>query len=110
MCFKRKTQQDTPEETQEVKTVKILDPRGMIRTDIEYIRQYLPKVGWQKDSTLEEIAYNQGQHDLLHFIETKVVGRRMNSGPQTPKAQRAATERSRKSIPTGKKQAAPTTN
>ena len=101
MCFKRKTEKVIVNVPQEItKTVKVLDPRGMIRNDIEFIRKHLPTVGWQKNSTLEEIAYNQGQHDLLHFIETKVVGRRMDSGPLTPKTQRQAKKGSRESVPT----------
>lgn len=62
------------------KEVRILDPRGMIRNDIEFIRSKLLPVQWKKGATLEEIAYHQGQHDLLKFIEDKVIGRRLDNG------------------------------
>jgi len=55
-----------------------LDPRGLIRNDIEYIRNKLLPVEWKAGMTMEEIAYRQGQQDLLKFIETKVVGRRLS--------------------------------
>lgn len=55
-----------------------LDPRGLVRNDIEYIKSKLQDVHWKPGMTLEEIAYVQGQHDLLKFIETKVIGRRLN--------------------------------
>ena len=55
-----------------------LDPRGLVRNDIEFIRSKLLPVEWKADITLEEIAYRQGQQDLLKFIEQKVVGRRLN--------------------------------
>ena len=55
-----------------------LDPRGLIRNDIEFIRSKLQPVEWKAGMTMEEIAYRQGQQDLLKFIETKVVGRRIN--------------------------------
>jgi len=57
-----------------------LDPRGLVRQDIAFIRSKLPRLGWQQGDTLEGIAYRQGQHDLLVFIETKVIGRRTNDG------------------------------
>jgi hypothetical protein len=60
------------------KEVRILDPRGMIGTDIKFIQSKLPQLCWQKGMSLEEIAYIQGQHDLLKFIEQKVVGRRLS--------------------------------
>jgi len=66
----------------DIKTVEVevvrLDPRGLIRNDIEYIKSKIAPVEWKKGMSLEEIAYQQGQHDLLRFIETKVVGRRLN--------------------------------
>ena len=55
-----------------------LDPRGLIRNDIEFIRSKLLPVEWKTEITMEEIAYRQGQQDLLKFIEQKVVGRRLN--------------------------------
>ena len=55
-----------------------LDPRGLVKNDIAFIRSKLLPVEWKTDMTIEEIAYRQGQHDLLKFIEQKVVGRRLN--------------------------------
>ena len=55
-----------------------LDPRGLIKNDIEFIRSKLLPVEWNSDMTMEEIAYRQGKYDLLKFIEQKVVGRRLN--------------------------------
>ena len=73
---KSSTPPTSPPETIEV--VK-LDPRGMIRNDIEYIKNSLPKLGYVKGDSLTDVAYKQGQWDLLRFIETKVVGRRISS-------------------------------
>lgn len=53
-----------------------LDPRGLVRNDIAFIRKNLPVVRWYQGISLEEVAYNQGMHDCLKFIEEKVVGRR----------------------------------
>ena len=55
-----------------------LDPRGLVRNDITFIRSKLLPVEWKANMTIEEIAYRQGQHDLLKFIEQKVVGRRID--------------------------------
>lgn len=58
------------------KEITILDARGMIKNDIEFIRKHLVPVEWKPGMSMEQIAYAQGQKDLLIFIETKVVGRR----------------------------------
>ena len=55
-----------------------LDPRGLIRNDIEFIRSRILPVEWKPGMTLEEVAFRQGQHELLRFIEQKVVGRRLS--------------------------------
>ena len=55
-----------------------LDPRGLIKNDIAFIKSKLLPVEWKADITMEEIAYRQGQQDLLKFIEQKVVGRRLS--------------------------------
>lgn len=55
-----------------------LDPRGSTRTDLEYIRKHTRPVHWTEGDTLETVAYRQGQADLIKFIETKVLGRRLN--------------------------------
>lgn len=54
-----------------------LDARGLVKNDIEFIRKHIAPVEWKAGNSLEEMAYKQGQHDLLLFIETKVVGRRL---------------------------------
>ena len=59
------------------KEVVKLDPRGLVKNDIEFIRSKLQAVEWKPNMTMAEIAYLQGKHDLLKFIETKVVGRRL---------------------------------
>lgn len=82
-------------------TITVLDPRGMIHTDIEFIRRHIPKVHWREGMTLEQVAYHQGQHDLLEFIATSVVGRRLDNGPLTPKATKEATGRRKKGIRAG---------
>lgn len=46
-----------------------LDPRGLIKTDLLYFRNLINKVKWTPDTSIEEIAYAQGQHDVLDFIE-----------------------------------------
>lgn len=54
-----------------------LDPRGLIKTDILYFRNHLPPVKWAPDTSIEELAYAQGQHDVLDFIErTLTKGKR----------------------------------
>ena len=72
MCFRKREKEVVTEE------VTRLDPRGMIRTDIQFIKRHLPDLGWVKGDTIEEVSYKQGQHDLLRFIEQKVVGRRLD--------------------------------
>ena len=72
---------DDPDQVKDLvkeKEVRVLDPRGMILNDIKFIRTKIPTLCWQKGMSLEELAYVQGQHDLLKFIETKVIGRRVN--------------------------------
>ena len=58
------------------KEVVKLDPRGLVRNDLEFIRSRILPVEWKPGITMEEIAYRQGQHELLKFIEAKLVGRR----------------------------------
>ena len=59
------------------KEVVRLDSRGLITNDIEFIKKHIPPVEWKKGLSLEDIAYRQGQWDLLRFIEEKVAGRRL---------------------------------
>lgn len=60
-----------------------IDPRGFIHKDIQFIRQRLPRVGYQKGDTLEDIAHRQGFHDCLEFIENHVIGRGSDHGDPT---------------------------
>jgi hypothetical protein len=53
-----------------------IDPRGFIPQDIKLIRQHLPRLGYQTGDTLEDVAYRQGFHDLLLYIETRIIGRK----------------------------------
>ncbi len=73
----------TPEPAQEVEEPgPQLDPRGLVRTDIRYIRERILRgqpAGWRKGMTLEEVAYVQGMHDMVHLIETKVIGRKTDA-------------------------------
>lgn len=57
-------------------TVLSADPRPLGRADCEWIRQnLLRRAGWQSGMSLEEVAHQQGMHDLLELIETKVLRR-----------------------------------
>lgn len=55
-----------------------LDPRGLVRNDIKFIRAKVPAPMWSKGTTIEQVAYAQGQQDLIQFIETRVIGRRVD--------------------------------
>jgi hypothetical protein len=69
-----------PQVRVEVKTITEvqLNPRGLIRTDIDFIKKQLPTVHWKPGDSLQDVAYRQGQADLLHFIENTVIGRRIS--------------------------------
>ena len=55
-----------------------LDPRGLVYTDMKYIEKHVPPVHYSKEMTLEEVAYQQGQHDMVSFIKNNVIGRRLD--------------------------------
>ena len=57
---------------------KKLDPRGLVRNDLAFIRSKVPAPQWKPDTTIQQVAYAQGQQDLIVFIETRVVGRRVD--------------------------------
>jgi hypothetical protein len=59
-----------------------IDPRGFIQKDILFIKQRLPRFGYQPGDSLEDVAYRQGFHDLLLFIEQSVIGRKSDHGSQ----------------------------
>ena len=64
---------------QKVITEERLDPRGLVRNDIKFLNSKVPPVSWKADTTIEEVAYAQGQQDLIRFIETRVIGRRTDA-------------------------------
>ena len=53
-----------------------LDPRGLVRNDVKYMRSKVPTPSWKPGATIQDIAYAQGQQDMITFIETRVIGRR----------------------------------
>ena len=55
-----------------------LDPRGLVRNDMKFLREKVPPVQWKKGATIEEMAHAQGQQDLITYIETRVIGRRFD--------------------------------
>jgi|TARA_R110002050_G_scaffold14371_1_gene45406 hypothetical protein len=61
-----------------IKTVEVRDPTGLIRNDIAFLKKHTKEVHWKAGTTLEQIAYQQGQVDVISTIETKVVGRRVD--------------------------------
>lgn len=65
-----------------------IDPRGFIQKDILFIKQRLPRLGYQPGDSLEDVAYRQGFHDLLLFIEQSVIGRKSDHGYWSPQAQK----------------------
>ena len=77
---------DLPEIIYVEKEVIKLDPRGLIRGDLDYIKKRLAPVAWQQGVTMEELAYRQGQHDIVKFIEDNMVGRRLTDGITGKKA------------------------
>ena len=64
------------------KEVEVLNPRGLCDKDIAFAARHCPMPGWKRGETLEEIAYKQGQQDMLIFFKEKVIGRRTDAdGP-----------------------------
>jgi hypothetical protein len=62
----------------EIKSEIKLDPRGLVRTDIKFLKDRVPAPYWKEGTTIQEIAYAQGQQDLISFIETRLIGRRVD--------------------------------
>jgi hypothetical protein len=50
-----------------------IDPRGFIHKDIQILRKHLPRLGYAKGDTLEDIAYRQGQTDMIDHIERYII-------------------------------------
>jgi hypothetical protein len=61
-----------------IKEVEVRDPSGLIHNDLAFLRKHTAKVQWKLGSTLDQLAYQQGQADVLNTIETKVIGRRVD--------------------------------
>ena len=51
------------------------DPHGLIQRDIQFIEENVPSSGYRKGDTLADVAYRQGQADLLNFIKKHFKGR-----------------------------------
>ncbi len=67
----------SPKIIKQTETHTKLDPRGLVRSDINFIRKHIRGVHYQAGRTsIEDIAYAQGQNDAILFIEQKVIGRR----------------------------------
>lgn len=56
------------------------DPNGLMFSDLAYAERHFKPVTYNKGDTLEDIAHAQGLADALHFMKTKVIGRRTNNG------------------------------
>jgi len=56
-------------------THEIRDPSGLAARDIALVRRHISEVHWKPGLTLEQIAYAQGQEDLLRIIEQRVMGK-----------------------------------
>ena len=83
------TSSDKVEEQEEERVM--LDPRGLVHNDMEYIKRHIPQPGYIEGDTLADVAYKQGMHDLIRFIETNVIGRRFNNGPLALKTKKEKT-------------------
>ena len=59
-----------------VVTHEIRDPSGLAARDIALVRRHISEVHWKPGLTLEQIAYAQGQEDLLRIIEQRIMGKR----------------------------------
>lgn len=58
-----------------IRTEEKLDPRGLVMHDVAYMEKHLPQVHYKAGYTLDQVAYQQGQHDLLAFIKREIIGR-----------------------------------
>ena len=56
-------------------TIEKRDPSGLAKRDIDMVRRHIATVHWKPGLTLEQVAYAQGQEDLLRIIEQKVMGK-----------------------------------
>lgn len=61
----------------ETVTVTVKDPHGLVRNDLEKIESYLPRIGWKKGDTPDDVAFRQGQHELFRVIKERIVKARV---------------------------------
>jgi hypothetical protein len=64
-----------PPAIERVITHEIRDPSGLAARDIAIVRRHVQEVHWKPGTTIEQVAYAQGQHDLLRIIEQRVMGK-----------------------------------
>ena len=59
--------------------VHVKDPTGLMRNDLEHLKQIFkpPRVG--KGVTLEEAKLAEGRYQVIEYIENKMVGGRLNA-------------------------------
>ena len=56
-------------------THEIRDPSGLAARDIAIVKRHVQEVHWKPGTTIEQVAYAQGLHDLLRIIEQRVMGK-----------------------------------
>lgn len=56
-------------------TIEKRDPSGLAKRDIDMVRRHIAEVHWKNGMSIEQVAYAQGQEDLLRIIEKKVMGK-----------------------------------
>lgn len=63
----------------EIETVVQSDPRGLMKTDVAFMEKHTKPIQWAAGTTVEEVAYQQGQADMIRFVKLKVIGRRLDA-------------------------------
>lgn len=58
-----------------IKEVLVKDPNGFMPKDVEILKDHVKTVHWRQGMPIEQIAYQQGQVDLIRFIEEKLIKR-----------------------------------
>ena len=51
------------------------DPNGFIQNDMAWLKANVPIPHYKVGDSIEQVAYRQGQADLLRVIETRLIGR-----------------------------------
>lgn len=59
--------------TVEVEVIKH-DPKGLVKRDIDQLDAHIAAAGYQKGDTLADVAYKQGQSDVLRFLKKTFLG------------------------------------